>query len=86
MPGTGRNAGGMSGGARVGAGRKKTRPGPTRKEKRIAKEAVAAALQPKRAAAAEDVAVDVAAAATNVAAKVKAPPKTLHYFFKQRDA
>ena len=45
MPGRGRprDAGGMSGGERAGSGRKKTKPGLTRKEKKLAKKAAAAA-------------------------------------------
>ena len=39
MPGKGREQGGNSGGRRSGSGRKKTKPGLTRKEKKLAKEA-----------------------------------------------
>ena len=39
MAGTGREQGGMSGGARNGSGRKQTKPGLTRKQKELAKEA-----------------------------------------------
>lgn len=42
MGGKGRDTGGMSGGARCGSGRKRTKPGPTRKDKRLAKQARAA--------------------------------------------
>ena len=50
MPGKGRMSGGMSGGARAGCGRKRTKEGPTRTEKKSMKQALKAAAGYQRAA------------------------------------